>query len=149
MEIKEVVIKTDDIKILAKEGEKFIFKPKAEEKLIELLMLKEFIDSTLEEVKEKIAEAGLSINPNFKGVIGDKVRCTYRPYGAKYKYDWKKKEAAEPFLKRKEYWSVDGKLVDKYVEEVGELPDAIEESDRENKLSFILRDEEEERQLLE
>lgn len=145
--MKDVIIKPDEIKILAQEGEKFIFKPKAEEKLIELIMLKEFIDSTIEEVKEKIAIAGLSINPNFKGVIGDKVRCIYRAYGGKYKYDWQRKEVAEPFLKKKEYFSVDADLVEKYFKEVGELPDGIEEADRENKLSIMFKDEE--KQLLE
>jgi hypothetical protein len=133
------IIKIDPQKIaqLAEESNKFLFKPEAEQKLIDLLMLKELIDSTIEEVKEKIATAGKKINPNFKGVIGENLRCIYRVYGTKYKYEWKKKAAAEPFLKKKEYWNVDTEAVDKYVDEVGELPEGIYEADREEKLSIM------------
>lgn len=147
MKGKEIIIKTDEIGALAKEGEKFIFQPEAEEKLIELLMLQDLVNSTVEDVKEAIAKAGTDINPNFKGVIGDRVRLVYRQYGAKYKYDWKKKNECKPFLKEKTSWYVDTDKIEKYVEEVGELPEGIEENDRPNKLSISFKDEEE-RQLL-
>ena len=144
---KEIIIKPGDIKLLAEEGGNFLFKPQAENELLKLIELKELIDKTLEEVKEKIAEAGLSVNPNFRGVIGEKLRCIYRAYGGKYRYDWQRKQICEPFLKRREYFSVDTDKVEAYEKEVGELPDGIMESDRENKLSIVFKDEE--RQLIE
>lgn len=145
----QITVNPDDIKILATEGEKFIFKPKAEEQLIKLLELQQLIDATVEEVKLKIAEAGKAVNPNFRGVIGDRVRCIYRAYGGKYKYDYSKKSLCEPFLKEKVYHSVDGDMVDKYIKSVGELPEGITEADRENKLSIMLKDDEPERNLIE
>lgn len=148
MESTEIIIKPEEIQLLAKEGEKFIFKPEAEEQLYKLVKLKEMIDSTLEEVKTRIAEAGEGINPNFRGVIGDRVRCIYRAYGSKYGYDWQKKDRCMPFLKEKTAYTVDGARVDAYVKEVGELPDGIVENDRGNKLSIVLKDDEE-KQLLE
>lgn len=143
-----IKINPNDIKILAKEGEKFIFKPKAEESLIKLLELQTFINDVVEQVKDQIAKAGQDVNPNFKGVIGDRIRCIYRAYGGKYKYDWGKKSNLEAFLKQKTIYTVDADKVEKYFKEVGELPDGITESDRENKLSIMLKDEEE-RQVLE
>lgn len=145
----QITIKPDEIKILAQEGEKFIFKPQAEEQLIKLLELQELINKTVEDVKNKIAEAGKSINPNFRGVIGDRVKCIYRAYGAKYSYDWKKRTDCMPFLKEKVVYTVDSDRVDKYLKEVGEMPDGISLSDRNNTLSISLKDEESERQLIE
>ena len=138
---KEIIIKPDEITALVQEGEKFLLKPEAEEKLIELLMFRDYIDSIIEDLKEKIGSAGKEINPNFKGVIGDKIRCIYRQYGKKYKFDWSKKSTAEPFLTKKEYWNVDTKKVDAYYDKVGELPDGIYEAEREDKLSILYKDE--------
>lgn len=149
METKIIKVNPEDIKILATEGEKFIFKPKAEEQLIKLLELQKLVNDAVEEVKNKIAEAGQSVNPNFKGVIGDRVRCIYRAYGGKYKYDFAKRGDCLPFLKEKTTYTVDADKVENYIKEVGELPMGILEADRDNKLSISLKDEEPERQLLE
>ena len=138
--MKSITVKPDKITDLAKEGEAFIFKPEAEEALIELLMLKELIDTTIDEVKDAIGKAGKDINPNFKGVIGDTVRCTYRKYGGKYKYDWGKKSMLDPFLDEKTRYYVNTESVDAYVKEVGELPDGISEVDREDKLTITRKE---------
>jgi hypothetical protein len=145
-----IKIDPDEIKILAQEGEKFIFKPKAEEQLIKLLELQKLVDDTVEEVKNRIALAGQTVNPNFKGVIGDRIRCIYRAYGGKYKYDWQHKADCMPFLKEKTSYTVDSDKVEEYIKKVGEMPFGITEADRENKLSIMLKDDEkEERQILE
>lgn len=137
MEEKNLVtIDLSKIGVLAKEGENFIFKPEAEKALLELLEMEKIIQSAIEQVKQQIGEAGQAINPNFKGVIGEQVRCIYRKYGAKYKYDFGKKKSLTPFLKEKVYYSVDTDRVDTYLKEVGELPDGITETEREDKLSI-------------
>jgi hypothetical protein len=146
---KIIKVNPDEIKILAQEGESFIFKPKAEEELIKLLELQKLVDDAVEQVKDKLAELGQAINPNFKGIIGDRVKCIYRAYGGKYKFDWSKKGDCMPFLKEKQTFTVDSDKVEKYVKEVGELPMGITEADRENKLSISFRDEEPERQITE
>ena len=142
-----IKINPNDIEILAEEGDKFIFKPSAEEALVKLLELQKYINEVVENVKNNIAEAGQSINPNFKGVIGDKVRCIYRSYGAKYKYDWAKRLQAMPFLIEKTSYSVDSKKVEDYLKEVKELPEGILDANRTNQLSIMLDDEEEMRLL--
>jgi hypothetical protein len=127
----------------AKEGESFIFKPSAESALLRLHQEIEKLQALEDHVKEEIGRLGHELNPNFKGVIGGNVKCIYRKYGAKYNYDWKNREGALPFLKRKEYFSVDADKVDKYLKEVGEYPDGIIENDREAKLSFSFGEEDE------
>lgn len=137
METNIIQINLDDMKALAEESGKFIFTPSAESSLQKLhdtiLMLQELE----ERVKEWIGEKGRELNPNFKGVIGENIKCIYRKYGAKYSYDWKNKEDCMEFLKKKEYFSVDTDKVDKYVKEVGELPQGIVEAKREERLSII------------
>ena len=129
----------------AKQGGSFIFKPEAEASLQKLHDTIEELLALEEHVKEEIGRLGKELNPNFKGVIGENIKCIYRKYGAKYGYDWKNKGVAEPFLKKKEYFSVDADKVDKYLKEVGELPEGVVLSDREEKLSITYgKDENEE-----
>ena len=138
--MKSITIKPDEITALAEESGKFIFKPEAENSLMELLKIQAFINQAVEDVKVAIAKAGTDINPGFKGVIGEGVSCTYRAYGGKYKYDWAKKDQAMPFLKEKVTHYVDGDKIAAYVKEVGELPDGIDEVVREKSLSISVKD---------
>ena len=140
--MNEIIVRPDEIKALVQDGEKFLFKAEAEKELLKLLKLQEMVDKAVEQVKSGIAEAGKTLNPNFKGVIGERVRCIYRAYGGKYKFDWKKKKVAQPFLKTKDWTTVDTDKVKAYIKEVGELPDGIYEADREEKLSIMVKDEE-------
>jgi hypothetical protein len=50
------------------------------------------------------------------------------------------KTACEPFLRHKDYYSVDATKVDAYVKEVGELPEGIKEADREDQLTISVRE---------
>lgn len=128
----------------AEEGGKFVFKPSAESELVKLLQLREWLDTVIDNIKTQIGEAGNKLNPNFRGVIGEEVKCIYRKFGAKYSYDWKRKEDCMPFLKKKEYYSVDSDKVDKYVKEVGELPEGIVEAPRPNTLTLSWKDKDDE-----
>ena len=105
---------------LAKEGGKLVLKKEAEEYLVKLLELQELVEQAINQAKQTIQETGEAIDPSFKGVVGEKVKAIYRPYGSKYSYRLNDIEVAKPFLKEKTYYSVDSKLVDKYVKEVGE-----------------------------
>lgn len=137
-----IVIDPKEIEVFVEEGGKFLFKPKAEEQLVKLHETILKLQQAEEMIKEKIGEMGKALNPDFKGVKGDKVSCVYRKFGAKYEYDWKNKQACMPFLKEKVYFSVESDKVDKYIEEVGELPEGITESNRESKLTITYAGEE-------
>lgn len=137
------IIKVDpkEIDIMKEEGGKLVFKKNAEEHLLRLLMLEDMIEKAIDYAKEKIADAGLEIDPGFKGVKGEHVSATYRNYGAKYDHDWKKRGDLKAFLKKKEYWSVDSEAVETYLDQTGELPEGIFEKDRSKKLSISTKDE--------
>lgn len=131
-----VEFNSKEMTAFAKEGENFIFKPSAEQALLKLHQKIEELQALEDHVKEEIGRMGKELNPNFKGVLGENIKCIYRKFGAKYNYDWKNKENAMPFLKKKEYYSVDADKVDKYLKEVGEMPEGIVEAPREEKLSI-------------
>ena len=137
MENKNIIkIDPKEMTLLAQKGEAFIFKPEAESALLRLHETILMLQALEDRVKQQIGILGKELNPNFKGVLGDKVRCIYRKFGAKYEYDWKKKADCEPFLKKKEYFSVDADKVDKYFKETNEPPMGISEKAREETLSI-------------
>ena len=134
-----IVIDPKEVAIWADEAGRFLFKPKAEAQILKIHEAILLLQSWEEKIKEQIGEMGKALNPNFKGVKGDKVSCIYRKFGAKYEYDWKKKQACTPYLKEKIYYSVDSDKVDKYLKEVGELPEGIVEKAREDVLSITYK----------
>lgn len=141
MDTDLITLDKKELTSFVEEGGKFLFKPSAEEAILKLHSTIEMLQQFEDDIKDKIAEMGRAINPNFKGVKGEKVSCVYRKYGSKYDYDFKKKNAALPFLKEKVYYSVDSEKVDKYLEEVKELPEGIVEASRDEKLSFSFKEE--------
>lgn len=144
MENQIIKIDLNEIQVLMEDAGTFMFKPGAEESLKKLKAYRDRLDEVEEYIKEKIMEEGRKLNPEFKGVIGEEVKVVVRKYGAKYNYDWKNKTACEPFLKKKEYYSVDGDKVDAYLEEVGEMPEGIIENLREPKVSINYGDSDDE-----
>ena len=137
-----ITIDPKEMTAFVEEGGKFLFRPKAEEAIIKLHETIAMLQALEDQIKEKIAQMGVALNPNFKGVKGDKVSCIYRKYGEKYKYDWKLLNQAKPFLTEKIYYKVDSDKVDKYVQEVKELPEGIVEAPREPVLRIVFGGEE-------
>ena len=136
--MKELTIKIDELNQLVHNGGKFSFKKDAEEALVQLLEWQEKIDLMISEVKEAIAKAGTSISPDFKGILGSKIKAIFRVYGEKYEYDWEKKDALMDFLTVRTYHKVNSKKVDEYIEKNKKLPDGIKEKEREPIISLTL-----------
>ena len=134
--MKLIKIDPKEIQILAEEGGKFLFKPTAEASLEKLLDTQEMINEAVEGVLKGIKEAGEKVNPDFKGVKGEKIDLIKRQYGSRYTYKKAKTGSLGAFLKNKNYDYVNAEAVDKYLEELGELPDGITEKDREYKMSI-------------
>lgn len=118
------------------EGGKLVFRPEAEEAILELLRLEEIVQNALKKVREDIENAGMSIHPSFSGVRGATVRAVFRVYGEKYDYELDKKEQALPFLKETVTYRVQSKDVDQYVKKNGKLPDGIVEKVRKPVISL-------------
>ena len=137
----DIVIKKQEILDIAKIGENLVLSPKGEEAFIKLLNLQKFIDDTVVEVKEKIVENALNLDPDFKGIVGESIRATYRYTDSVYTYSKSEIDIAEPFLKKVEYYKVDSEKVEQYEQEVGDLPEGIYFKDRTKKLVIKLNEE--------
>lgn len=135
MDNQIVTIDKRDILKYKTEGSNLVIKKNAEEQLLKLLDLKDFIDKTVDEVKEGIAKCGQkAIGEDFKGVIGKHIKAVYRVYGDKY-------ETNNPeFLKQVSFSRVDSKKIDEHLSQHGELPPDTTEKERISKL-IITRNE--------
>ena len=135
--MSEIVIRPDEITSLAAEGGKLLFKREASENLAKLLRLQKLVEEAVNGAKEAIIEAGVALDPGFSGVHGDEVSATYRFFGDKFKNA--DTDIAMPFLKKVEFYKVDSKKVEEYLEEVGELPAGILPKGRTKSLVFRLK----------
>ena len=143
-----VTVNIGAITEFVKKGKDFVFKKEAEEQLIKLLQLRDLIDEHIEMVKKGIEVAGKSIDPSFKGVIGDKVKAIYRVYGEKYTYDKALVDKLEGFLKSFTYHKVDSKAVDAFFEKKGTLPIGIFPKYRQPIISLVMDKDNEPLQIL-
>jgi hypothetical protein len=139
------LIKIDpkQITIWAEESGKLIFKPEAEKAFDELLKHQKLVNETVENVLKGIKEAGEAINPDFKGVKGEKYVIRKQQFGNRYTFKQAKAGQLGAFLKPVSYNTVNSEAVDAYLETVGELPEGIEYKDREYKMVIKEVDSEE------
>lgn len=140
-DLKPVTINPRAIIDIAEKAGDFVFTPEAEMELVKLLKMQKLIEGLVEQVKDQIAEAGLSIDEDFKGVIGEKVRTVYRKYGSKYGYERGKEEELGEFLKEVSYNKIDSGKIEKYLEATGELPEGVFTKDRTKQLSITVTDD--------
>lgn len=132
MEKKDlVIIDKHEILKFKTEGSKLVIKKDAEDHLLRLLDLKDFIDKIIEEIKSEIIESGKKvIGADFKGIVGEKVKAICRVYGDKY-------ETTNPeFIKEVVIKRVNTAKVEAFVEENGKLPEGTVEKGRELKLTI-------------
>lgn len=134
-----ITIDPKQIQLYADEGGKLVFKKEAESELIKLLELQKMIEEKVEMVKTMIAESGQAIDDGFKGVIGEKIRATFRLYGEKYTYKLNSVPDLKDFLKEKIYYKVDSDRVDEYFKAEGKLPDGISEKPRSPSLTITMK----------
>ena len=139
--MKTITVSLDVIDSFVKKGGSFVFKKEAEGEIIKLLKLRDLIEEKIKEVKAGIEEAGKSIDPSFKGVIGENLKATYRVFGERYTYD-KYNPPDEGFLKTITFSKVDSAKVDEHLEKTDELPEGITLKERTPTISFTLKDNE-------
>jgi len=132
-------INTDDIPTFQKKGGSFILKREAEDDILALLNLRDQIDLCLNDIKNKIAQAGNAIDPNFKGVVGEKVKAVYRRFGERYGFDPTQVPdlLLRGFVFQKITHRVDIGAVERYITEHGGMPNGIEEKPRVKQISIV------------
>ena len=124
-----ITIDKNEILKLKKEGSGLVLKKEAEEALVRLLDVKDFIDQTIADVKEAITFSGRDVlGNNFKGIVGERIKAVFRAYGDKY-------ETKNPqFQKEIIIQRADSDRIDEYLEKKGKLPNDTTEKLRELKL---------------
>jgi len=136
-----LTVDTDELSKLAQQADQILFEREAEANLIRLLEIKEQVEEMISAAKTKIEETALAINPNFKAVIGEKIRVGYQYFGGqKYLID----DSYLPYIpselileetKRK----VDMKALVAYERQYGHLPQGIKAANRNKSISFRLK----------
>jgi hypothetical protein len=135
-----ITINAGAIPQMAKEGGKFVFKKEAEAEILKIKKLIFLLEKAEQHIKDMIVATGQSLDPSFKGVVGEYIRATYRRFGEKYTYDKSQEVTLKDFLKSVTWVKVDSKKVDEYVEKTKELPKGIIEKEREPQLSMEVID---------
>ena len=135
-----IVISPSEITQFASEGGKLVFRKEAEESLVKLINLQRLIEEKIDGAKKAIEDAGNAVGPGFKGVIGEKVRATYRVYGEIFGYKLEKLEElkAAGFINEKIFYKINSPKTQEYLDNVGELPDGAVFKDRQPTLSITL-----------
>lgn len=131
----KIVIDTDDIVISANSAGEFVFNGDAEKHLLNLIETQDKLEKVIAQVKKKLAEEGLKLNPHFSGVRGDSVKVGYSAHGAVYSIDDPIK--AKDFVMSKTTYSIDKPKVDEYSKNHGgEIPDGIIFNDRKKSITI-------------
>lgn len=131
----KIIIDTDDISILAKDGANFVFDQNSEAELIKLLDIYDKMGEMIDTVKTKIKNDGLKLNSEFSGVRGDSIKVSYQAFGALYKVSDPSK-ADKKFINTKVSYTVNSSEVDNYIKDNGSVPVGISHNDRTKSISI-------------
>jgi FMN phosphatase YigB (HAD superfamily) len=141
-----IKIDTDEIVKLKEDGKKFYFEQASEEAIAQLLELQALLESAVDEVKRHVAEQGTSLNENFTGIRGDKVRVMYRFYGSPYAIDKTRiADMDDKYYARSITYRPNTKEVEAYAKEHKQLPLGILTNERQKQVSvsYVAADPEE------
>lgn len=135
-----ITIDIDKINKLKEEADKIFIDPKGEDVLVELLNIQQEIEKAIDEVKIKLEDSALKLNPDFSSIQGDRVKVFYREYGSKYYVDETQADLIPGGLvKSRTVFSVDSKAVENYIAEKGQMPTGIKEVERKKTMSISLK----------
>ncbi len=138
----KMTIDTDQIALVSKDAEKIFISKDGEEQLIQLLEMQEMIEKAIDEAKKLIEEKGLTINPYFKSIEGDRVKVSYRYFGVKYYLEDDKLDQVPAEMYTKEIttkYKVNTDIVEVWAEKNKGLPFGITESNRKKSLNIALK----------
>lgn len=127
---------------LTAEADKIFLTPEGEEVLVKLLEIQKQVELAIDTAKQKLEQKALELNPNFSSIQADKIKVSYRSYGAKYRVDENNLDKLQSnFYKVRKAYDVISSEVEKWVDEHKGLPLGINEVERPKSLSFSLKGE--------
>lgn len=131
-----VTIDTDKIKVAVDEAGKFYFKPGAEKHLKLLVQYQTEIAEAMAQAQANLTAAIDENNPAVTSIVGSKIKVTRSLTGSIYGAPDIEKVPAE-FVKQAVRKFVDGKAVDKYLEEHdGKLPVGVALNNRNYRMAI-------------
>ncbi len=133
----KINIDTEEIEVLPNGTEEIVLSNDAEKNLVALLQLQKSVEDALDEAKRRIEEKALQVNPNFKSVVSDNLRISYREYGGRYRID----ETNVEKLPRELYlvkYSPKAPEIESYIDEHG-VPLGIDVVERKKTLTISLK----------
>lgn len=139
-QIKEIIEKLkNEIKLKEAKAKKLVLEPEAEEKLYELIALKDWLDKEIENLKAEIVNQAEKVRQNFTGFVGQKLLFRYYRPRVYYKI-------TDPYNIEKEFVSeiiqyrANVEKIKMYKEKTGKLPTGVNEEKHPAKLEVKLRE---------
>lgn len=131
----QLIIDSDEIAKICKDGSDFVLDAGAEESLARLLDIQDQIAEFVGQVKKNIETSALKLDGNFTGLKGDKLKIEYRAYGAVY--DAPFPETVEnTYCTSKRVYSLNTKAIEAYEQEYDGLPEGIMRKERSKQLTI-------------
>ncbi|MFA5768333.1 MAG: hypothetical protein WC871_02195 [Bacteroidales bacterium] len=125
--------------LVAKSDEIFLT-PAGEKHLLKLLEIKNQVDMAIDAAKLVLEQAAQKLDPNFSSIQGDKIKVSYRHFGAKYYLDEPSIDQIDPELyKVIKRYSVNAKAVEDWAETHKGMPAGIKEVERKKQITFQLK----------
>lgn len=135
-----MTIDVEKLNALVAKADQIFIAPEGEAVLLKLLEVQEQLNLAIDAAKKKLEEAALKLDPNFRSIQADNVKVYYREYGTKFKID----ESLVSQVPKELYsvetkYKVDGRAVEKWVDQHKGLPLGIQETERTKQISFTLK----------
>ena len=129
-----VTIDLSALALIEQDGDKFLIDPRAEDALLALLDLEQKVETVKELIKTKLGDAMRAIN--CQKIEGENVKVSRRFYGERYEIDNRDISLELGMAKKTESVKPDGKAIDEYVKDTGELPEGIKLKERNESVSI-------------
>ena len=136
-----IQIDTQKVADLSKDGDKILFSSDGEKSLAELYEMQALVEQALADAKKRIQESALKLDPNFTSIQGDRVKVSYRSYGARYRIDQSKiSEIPKDFYETTVRYSPVVKVIEEFVDKQGALPVGVLENAREKQIQITIKE---------
>ena len=136
---------TIDIEKLDKllvDADKIFLTPEGEKVLVQLLELRDQVETAIDEAKKRLEETGLKISSDFTSIQADKIKVYFRAFGERYKIDPSFIETLPKNLyKTTIKYSAIPEEIEKLMEQ-SKLPQGIIEAERTKQITFSLKNKE-------
>ena len=135
-----LTIDTNILGKLSQDGDKILMDAEGEKTLVSLYQIADLVEQAIHDAKEKIKESALALDPNFLSIQGDKVKVSYRAYGARFSVDSTLvDQLPKEMYKVKTTYSPEADQVEAFINEKGGLPIGINENVREKQIQVTIK----------